>query len=474
MDLQWLAGWMEGDGCIKANIEEGASMTLKHAIKVYFLTNQNNKSLYILCDIAKFIGLRRSQVHFDKSGMMRCSLRSATKIHKLLARMKNLFVGEKWFDCVLAKYISYRLCNRQGSFIENQILTGRYIVQNDNRTKTLHTQKLAKMELIAGKLGCSITQTQTNSMVIYGCHKPNYSLHERFLLGFIEAEACFHVELITNHTLYPIISPKANFSIVQKGSLNRFILEEINKAFGNRCQVQSFENILFRLQTANQDIILENVIPFFQRNIPLSAKYYDFAKFVEICWGVQAGKHKNQGWLENAVKLSFSMNNSSNPVKTGRRVYSLEQYMMYMSLAKDENEVKHKKRNLKVYKLLIFQWIKHWRFLNNGTEKQTEAAKKWFEGLKMKDVQLHLSNDKDCFEDVNKVLNFVAQQVACQETKTKPVDDIYRWFEVFVELKDTQFGQLKCKPYFLVYKQLSLQLDGGILGFKPTPQERNQ
>eukprot|EP01026_Neomeris_dumetosa_P038871 TRINITY_DN3174_c0_g1_i2.p1 TRINITY_DN3174_c0_g1~~TRINITY_DN3174_c0_g1_i2.p1 ORF type:complete len:190 (-),score=16.44 TRINITY_DN3174_c0_g1_i2:133-702(-) len=172
----------------------------------------------------------------------------------------------------------------------------------------------------------------------------------------------------------------------------------------------------------------------------------------------QPKKHKSQQWITNVLQKVYKMNTQQHS-KRPKRSNNLQEFMFYQQVARSQEDVNMKQRNLKVYKKLIFQWSKFWRYLHNGNERQEEKAQTWLENLQTNDVKLYLYDYEDCLIDVINVLDFVAKQVSRAEPSKEQQDDIdSTWFYDFSKSQNSM-AALKCRPFFLVIDQITKFLD---------------
>eukprot|EP01026_Neomeris_dumetosa_P038870 TRINITY_DN3174_c0_g1_i1.p1 TRINITY_DN3174_c0_g1~~TRINITY_DN3174_c0_g1_i1.p1 ORF type:complete len:225 (-),score=3.56 TRINITY_DN3174_c0_g1_i1:128-718(-) len=190
----------------------------------------------------------------------------------------------------------------------------------------------------------------------------------------------------------------------------------------------------------------------------ISAKYYDFEIFVEVCWGIQAKKYKSQQWIKDILHKIYRMNTQQHSMRP-KRSNNLQEFMFYQQLAKSQEEVNVKQRNLKVYKNLIFQWSKFWRYLHYGTERQKKKAQTWLENLQTNDVKLYLYDYEDCLIDVINVLDFVAKQVFKVEPFNELQDNIDSTLLYYFSKSSNSMAALKCRPFFLIIDQITKFLD---------------
>eukprot|EP01023_Acetabularia_acetabulum_P045200 TRINITY_DN4577_c1_g1_i2.p1 TRINITY_DN4577_c1_g1~~TRINITY_DN4577_c1_g1_i2.p1 ORF type:complete len:496 (+),score=14.42 TRINITY_DN4577_c1_g1_i2:108-1595(+) len=457
IDWQWLAGWFQGDGCLKGYITTNRSCRLGGVVQIHLSTGQHIKSLYILCAIAQFFGKRYSQVQYKQNNIMSVSLSQQQSIKLTLDKFKGLMFGDKWFDLQACTYVCTQQLQGKAKTIQGQLELAQYIAHHFKGQNKLSDMN-AKL-----KLKQMYEKTQTyffkniycNEVVLYNSHLPKNSLHERFLLGFIEAEGCFHIRLKLRTSIYPLVEPQLIFYIKQYGDKNKFILEDILRAMGQKGSLRGKQGVYYQLDIADQKQIIQFVIPFFLQNMPLSAKYFDFAKFVEIGWGKQAGLNQQMQWNLRMIDQIFSMNTNKN-IRTERTTHNIHQYKFYLQLVCNQEEAKLKKRNLKTFKMLIFDWVTNWRYILRGTQIQKNFAIKWFDNIIIQQFKMYSNDYSGYKQDVRKILQFVINQVAPleKEINCENFDDL-QWFEQLQSIKGEEYKN-QIKPFQFIISQTDL------------------
>eukprot|EP01023_Acetabularia_acetabulum_P045199 TRINITY_DN4577_c1_g1_i1.p1 TRINITY_DN4577_c1_g1~~TRINITY_DN4577_c1_g1_i1.p1 ORF type:complete len:258 (+),score=-0.67 TRINITY_DN4577_c1_g1_i1:85-774(+) len=224
---------------------------------------------------------------------------------------------------------------------------------------------------------------------------------------------------------------------------------------GHKGSLQLSQGKYYQLYVGNQKQIIQQVIPFFQRNMLLSAKYFDFAKFVEIGWGQQAGLNNQLQWNLDMIDKVFSMN-TNKTTRTERITHNIHQYKFYLQIACNREEVRLKKRNLKTFKMLIFDWVTNWRYILRGTQIQKNFAIKWFDNIIIQQFKMYSNDYSGYKQDVRKILQFVINQVAPleKEINCENFDDL-QWFEQLQSIKGEEYKN-QIKPFQFIISQTDL------------------
>eukprot|EP01023_Acetabularia_acetabulum_P051349 TRINITY_DN5661_c0_g1_i7.p1 TRINITY_DN5661_c0_g1~~TRINITY_DN5661_c0_g1_i7.p1 ORF type:complete len:580 (-),score=-0.58 TRINITY_DN5661_c0_g1_i7:227-1966(-) len=514
LDMQWIAGFYQGDGSVKVYLVRTQSRALNAALQARFVISQTIKSYYIIQDLSSYyplVGYNNFKIHQVTRDIAVTKITSYKDLKRTLFKMKGLFVGDKWFDYTICSYISQQLSKDFGKCHQKFVSMANYVVQNQKEYKTVTERQLKKLtraqistmnqinvlEQVKRKAtsrGIPVPKLDYNELVPYLCHLPHGSLDERFILGFIEAEGCFHVNLGLTMSNYPLIQPSLRFMVTQKGDKNVFVLFDILDKFGGKgslmaknernsqqipskieaksktsrqklqvdtsqglqnflkqIQNNTSDNTLYQLQIKNQSVIRDFLVPFFQRHVPLTNKYYDFEKFAEVSFGNHAGKNKSQGWIRQVVYSTFSMNNGVD--YKSKRQFVIQQYLFYMGLANSYEDVKLKKRNLQIFQQLIFNWVLKWKHINVGTKLQQKNAINWLKNLELQKLE---QLDRGTYDEVIQVLDFVAGEVSKFEQHVKSFNNVdHQWLFQFSQ-SNAKYAKLKCRPLLLILDQIDL------------------
>ena|SRR5262249_30944402 len=140
-----------------------------------------------------------------------------------------------------------------------------------------------------------------------------------WIVGFVDGEGCFAIDLINNSTMTLGVQAQANFSVTQ-GSKSRDALERIQDFFG--CgQIQAnprHDNhreslLIYRVRKLAD--LQQVIIPFFQRHPLQTAKAQDFALFAEAGARMGRGEHLTSEGLEVIRQLKGRMRKPSLPIE---------------------------------------------------------------------------------------------------------------------------------------------------------------
>ena len=132
-----------------------------------------------------------------------------------------------------------------------------------------------------------------------------------WIVGFVDGEGCFSIDLINNRTLTLGVQVQANFSVTQ-GIKSLNALEAIRAYFG--CgQIQlnprtdNHRESLAISRVRKLTDLRQVIIPFF-RNYPLqTAKVNDFALFAEVVERMSRGEHLTSDGLRQIRTLKARM-----------------------------------------------------------------------------------------------------------------------------------------------------------------------
>ena len=133
-----------------------------------------------------------------------------------------------------------------------------------------------------------------------------------WIVGFTDGEGCFSVSIIKNSTTKSGWQIFPEFVITQ-GAKSESVLKDIQKFFKcgkiyvNQRHDNHKEN-LCRYCVRSIHEISEIIIPFFKENPLMTAKRYDFAKFVKVISWIVQGKHLKRRGMIKIAKVIQQMN----------------------------------------------------------------------------------------------------------------------------------------------------------------------
>jgi hypothetical protein len=138
-----------------------------------------------------------------------------------------------------------------------------------------------------------------------------------YISGYVDGEGCFTVSIAPRAKLRVGWGVRPSLSVSQNGDRAE-VLHAIASYFGcGRIRPDRSDKTV-KWETRRLEILLERVIPHFERYPLLSGKRYDFDRFAVICRLMAGDSHRNRSGLVEIVELARGMNPS------GRRRYDSE------------------------------------------------------------------------------------------------------------------------------------------------------
>ncbi len=143
-----------------------------------------------------------------------------------------------------------------------------------------------------------------------------------YLSGYADGEGSFCVSFSPRSKLKTHIEVRPSFSVSQNGD-RREVLDLFCDYFQCGTVRRNPSDKTYKYEIRNLDILIEKIIPHFERYPMLSSKQRDFEKFKLICGWMKKKKHVNSSTLVDVINTACSMNSS------GTRKYSKE-YLLRM------------------------------------------------------------------------------------------------------------------------------------------------
>jgi len=142
-----------------------------------------------------------------------------------------------------------------------------------------------------------------------------------WIVGFVDGEGCFSIDLINNLTLTLEYQAQANFTVTQ-GIRSRSALERIQAYFGcgqiqaNKRRDNHREDLaMYRVRKLAD--LRQVIIPFFQRYPLQTAKAQDFVLFADGVARMERGEHLTLDGLEAIRQLKGRMHQPWLPGEEG-------------------------------------------------------------------------------------------------------------------------------------------------------------
>ena len=130
-----------------------------------------------------------------------------------------------------------------------------------------------------------------------------------YLSGYIDGEGCFSVSISPRSTLRVGWEVRPSLSVSQNGDRAE-VLMEIQRYFGCGTLRPDRSDRTLKWEVRSLPLLLERVIPHFDRYPMRSGKQQDFELFADICERMTRGQHLLRPGLGEIVRLAGHMNPS--------------------------------------------------------------------------------------------------------------------------------------------------------------------
>ncbi len=138
-----------------------------------------------------------------------------------------------------------------------------------------------------------------------------------YLSGYTDGEGSFCVSFSPRPKLKIHIEVRPSFSVSQNGD-RREVLDLFVEYFHCGTVRKNPSDKTYKYEVRSLDMLIEKIIPHFERYPLLSSKQRDFEKFKLICEWMKEKKHTSKSTLVDLVNIACSMNSS------GTRKYTKE------------------------------------------------------------------------------------------------------------------------------------------------------
>ena len=130
---------------------------------------------------------------------------------------------------------------------------------------------------------------------------PNY------ISGYVDGEGSFLISFSPREKLSRGIEVRPSFSVSQREDRSE-VLSLMKSYFGSgSIRFNSFDNTR-KFEIRSLDILLNAVLPHFDKYPLLSSKVKDYAVFKRICMMMKKGEHKSVKGLKKLINLALMMN----------------------------------------------------------------------------------------------------------------------------------------------------------------------
>lgn len=136
-------------------------------------------------------------------------------------------------------------------------------------------------------------------------------LNPNWLRGFVDAEGCFNIHVFKNSSVKVGHQVKLRFIVDQK-AVDQVTLQDIGKIFGGG-SLNLYSKDCAQIVVSRQDLIFNNIIPFFHNYPLLTNKRNDFENWDKCAQLIKNKAHLTLEGLEQIKEIKDLMNNKSFP-----------------------------------------------------------------------------------------------------------------------------------------------------------------
>lgn len=137
------------------------------------------------------------------------------------------------------------------------------------------------------------------------------TLHPQYVVGFVDGEGSFHVAIYKDKLMRIGIKVIPEFHVSQWVT-SRSVLDRLCDHFGcgyvKANHARSQKDTTYVYVVRNREDLLNNVIPFFQRNELQTERRKDFKFFAQIVQMMGDDKHRDKSGLRKILDLAYQMN----------------------------------------------------------------------------------------------------------------------------------------------------------------------
>jgi LAGLIDADG endonuclease len=130
-----------------------------------------------------------------------------------------------------------------------------------------------------------------------------------YISGYVDGEGCFTVSISPRSTLVVGWEVRPSLSVSQNGDRSEVLLD-IQRYFGCGTLRPDRSDRTLKWEVRSLPLILERVIPHFERYPLLSGKQRDFELFARICGLMARRRHRSSSGMQEIVRLAGRMNPS--------------------------------------------------------------------------------------------------------------------------------------------------------------------
>jgi hypothetical protein len=152
-----------------------------------------------------------------------------------------------------------------------------------------------------------------------------------YISGYVDGEGCFTVSISPRPALRVGWEVRPSLSVSQNGDRSEVLLD-IQRYFGCGTLRPDRSDRTVKWEVRSLSLLLDRVVPHFQRYPLRSGKQRDFELFADICERMARGLHRSPAGLSEIVRQAGQMNPS------GQRAYLPEAIIASLT-ARDEGIV---------------------------------------------------------------------------------------------------------------------------------------
>jgi hypothetical protein len=130
-----------------------------------------------------------------------------------------------------------------------------------------------------------------------------------YISGYVDGEGCFTVSISPRPTLRVGWEVRPSLSVSQNGDRSEVLLA-IQRHFGCGTLRPDRSDRTLKWEVRSLALLLDPVIPHFQRYPLQSGKRRDFELFADICERMARGEHRQANGLQEIVRRAGEMNPS--------------------------------------------------------------------------------------------------------------------------------------------------------------------
>jgi hypothetical protein len=130
-----------------------------------------------------------------------------------------------------------------------------------------------------------------------------------YLSGYVDGEGCFTVSIAPRSTLCVGWEVRPSLSVSQNGDRAE-VLSLLLEYFGCGSLRPDRSDKTLKWEVRSLSLLIERIVPHFEKYPLLSSKHRDFRLFADICRRMTNGEHLERCGLRDIVRLAGSMNPS--------------------------------------------------------------------------------------------------------------------------------------------------------------------